>query len=187
MIVSISHYIILEQILVSIKPELKFLNDTSEHKTAVYHSVKAVLNNASLPSIPGTNIALTSQFHTWGSSWFPVIQLYTLTPWKPGKIWNNLKSECPPAEMILNIYKGAGRHLLRLRKAFSSLWGRVSLLSTLFLLLTASGRVKGLHSLGQRQVALYLNHLVTLFSAWLASQSNHQSSWQSLAGNESGF
>lgn len=38
MIASISHYIS-EQILVSIKSELQFLNDTSEQKTAVYHSV----------------------------------------------------------------------------------------------------------------------------------------------------
>lgn len=45
----ISHYtFILEQILVLLKTELWFYNDTTQQNTAVYLSVWAALNNAGL-------------------------------------------------------------------------------------------------------------------------------------------
>lgn len=113
---------------------------------------------------------------------------YPLSPWKPGRIQSNLKSECPTGwDSSQNIYKGGEKCLLHFRKHFSLLalhqrvlwdwkqWGGVSFLYIIYSgshLLNASVRGKGLLSFGQRQVALHLKHLVTLFSPWLASKSN---------------
>lgn len=105
------------------------------------------------------------------------------------KAWKNVEQfkawMSPDWDDSQNIYKGAGRHLLHLRKAFPSLWGGVSFLSTLFISSMHLEEAKCCYSLGQRQIALYLKDLVTLFSVWLASQSNPESSWQSLPGNQS--
>lgn len=107
-----------------------------------------------------------------------VIHTPTLKAWKnmqQFKVWTS-----PGWDDSQNIYKGAGRHLLHLIKAFSSLWGGVSLLSTVFISSMHLEEAKGCTPL----VALYLKHLVTLFSVWLGSKSNPESFWQSLVGNQ---
>lgn len=128
---------------------------------------------------------------------------YTLPPWKTGKILSNLKSECCTGwDGSQNIYKCGRKRLLQFRKHFFlpvphqgvlqdwKQWGGVSLLSVTYSdihQLRAEVRGKEGHSLGQRQVALCLNHLTTSFSlpGWLPNQSYLESSWQSLMGNQS--